>query len=235
VRRLLGDRIRPLIRRAHRVVVGNSYLANHVATAGARQIDVVPTVVDVSRYGAHASSRSEDGEFRVGWIGSPATAQYLAAAYPALTALAKTVPLRLVAVGAGALPPADFPVEVHPWSEGDEVAQIASFDVGIMPLPDAPWERGKCGYKLIQYMACGKPVVASPVGVNTAIVTEGGIAGLLATDEAGWQKCLGQLAVDRDMRRDLGATGRTKVERLYSLQVAAPTICHLLRESAGAA
>ena len=90
-----------------------------------------------------------------------------------LRAIAQRANVRLVAIGANAAQVAGLPIDVRPWSEATEVAELAAIDIGIMPLPDEPFERGKCGYKLIQYMACGRPVVASPVGVNTAIVRDG--------------------------------------------------------------
>jgi glycosyltransferase involved in cell wall biosynthesis len=103
--------------------------------------------------------------------------------------------------------------------------------VGIMPLPDAPWERGKCGYKLIQYMACAKPVVASPVGVNRQLV-EPGVNGYLATTPADWTRALNQLRKDAALRARLGAAGRTRVAADYDLQVTAPQLANLLRLAA---
>jgi glycosyltransferase involved in cell wall biosynthesis len=121
--------------------------------------------------------------------------------------------------------------DVLPWSEDSEVAQIQSFDVGIMPLPDGPFEQGKCGYKLIQYMACGLPVVASPVGVNTRIV-EQGTTGFQASTDTEWVEALVKLAQDAGMRAALGKAGRTKVEQEYSLQVTAPRLLQIISEAA---
>jgi len=120
-----------------------------------------------------------------------------------------------------------LPVEARSWSEASEVAEIQQFDIGIMPLPDEPFERGKCGYKLIQYMACGKPVVASPVGANTSIVRDG-IEGFLASTDAEWMQLLGILCDDNALRQRMGAAGRVRVEAEYSLQVAAPHLERLL-------
>ncbi|MBK9340412.1 MAG: glycosyltransferase family 4 protein [Rhodoferax sp.] len=101
-------------------------------------------------------------------------------------------------------------------SEKHEVAEIQSFDIGIMPLPDAPFERGKCGYKLLQYMACGKPVIASAVGANTDIVVPGK-NGILANTAAEWTSALYQLIDDEQLRADLGANGRRMVEDGFAL------------------
>src|SRR6056297_1871598 len=102
-------------------------------------------------------------------------------------------------------------------------------DIGVMPLPDTPWMRGKCGYKLIQYMACGLPVIASPVGVNAEIVEHGVNGFLVGTDEE-WKSALTILLKDPDLRRRMGREGRKKVEREYSLQVQGPRVARLLRE-----
>jgi hypothetical protein len=121
---------------------------------------------------------------------------------------------------------------VQLWSEDSEVAMIQSMDIGIMPLTDSPWARGKCGYKLIQYMACGLPVVASPVGVNADIV-EHGVNGFLATTEDEWRQALTTLLRDPDLRRRMGAAGRRKVETDYSLQVWGPRVAAIFHEIAG--
>jgi len=101
-------------------------------------------------------------------------------------------------------------------------------DVGIMPLTDTPWARGKCGYKLIQYMACGLPVIASPVGVNAEIV-EHGVNGFLASTENEWRAALGVLLGDSSLRQRMGAEGRRKVEREYSLAVWGPKVAAMLQ------
>lgn len=234
VRRVLGDKIARLMRRARLVTAGNDYLAAYAIRAGAARVETLPTVVDRDRYRAETGAQANGEVVRIGWIGSPATEQYLAAVFPALESVAREVPLRVVAVGASALPPAGFPVEIRPWTEATEADEIAGFDVGIMPLPDGPWERGKCGYKLIQYMACGKPVIASPVGVNASIVRDDGVCGLLAEDGDAWAKAVRTMAGDVGLRQRMGGAGREKVVRRYSLQVAAPRLWQLLQEAAGA-
>ena len=117
-----------------------------------------------------------------------------------------------------------------PWSVDSEADDIAACDIGIMPLVDSPWERGKCGYKLIQYMACGLPVIASPVGANVEIVSEGS-DGMLAANDEQWQSALLALAENAVLRREMGVRGRAKVEALYSVQAIAPRMARLLREA----
>jgi len=115
-----------------------------------------------------------------------------------------------------ALPGLD--VEVAPWHEETEAEQISRMDIGIMPLPDGPWEKGKCGYKLIQYMATGIPVVASPVGVNVDIVSNSQ-CGILASTSDDWFNALDTLLREKEIRQQYGVAGRKAVERTYSLQV----------------
>jgi len=114
-------------------------------------------------------------------------------------------------------------IEIVPWSEASEVELIRQMDIGIMPLPDGPWEKGKCAYKLIQYMACSVPVIASPVGVNIDVVN-GSLCGLLADDSAQWEAALLQLLESPEQRLLLGNAGRKAVENRYSLQVQAPLL-----------
>jgi glycosyltransferase involved in cell wall biosynthesis len=121
-------------------------------------------------------------------------------------------------------------MEVRSWSESTEVADIQSFDIGIMPLFDEPWEKGKCGYKLIQYMACGIPVISSPVGINTKIVDDG-VDGYLAGNSEEWMSAFKILYDRPQLRKKLGESGRKKIESLYSLQVTSPFFVKLIRES----
>jgi glycosyltransferase involved in cell wall biosynthesis len=231
VRRALGDKIAVLMRRSRLVVAGNRYLGAYASRAGAPRVEILPTVVDLDRY---TMAQPKDGAcFTIGWIGSPHTAKYLTPLAPALSRVCAGGRARVVLIGAGEARLPGVPVEVLPWSEATEVRDMNTFDVGIMPLTDTPWERGKCGFKLIQYMACGLPVVASPVGVNTEIVDES--TGCLAASTAEWTASLEALRDDVDLRRRMGAAGRKKVEDRYCLAVAAPRMVSLLRSAAGGA
>jgi glycosyltransferase involved in cell wall biosynthesis len=121
-------------------------------------------------------------------------------------------------------------VEVVKWTEATEVTSIATADVGIMPLLDSQWERGKCGYKLIQYMACGLPVVASAVGVNGEIV-EQGLNGFLPTTPAQWVDALDELLTHRHVRERMGRAGRRRVEAIYCIQKTGPLVIDLLKKA----
>ncbi|MGI9234475.1 MAG: glycosyltransferase family 4 protein [Woeseiaceae bacterium] len=227
VRSLLGRKIDKVMRSAALVIAGNDYLADRARAAGSQHVEVVPTVVDVARY--RVAEGTEKAQLVIGWVGSPSTSHYLLALTPALSALAKEHDFRLVVVGASNDALGVLPVEAWDWSEETEVEAIQAFDIGIMPLEDSPWERGKCGYKLIQYMACGLPVVASPVGVNAEIVDDGA-NGFLAGSQSEWQESLGRLLDDGDLRRRMGSRGRERVEATYSLQAQAPRMEKMMRD-----
>jgi glycosyltransferase involved in cell wall biosynthesis len=229
VRRLLGTKIDAVMRRASLVVAGNDYLAARARSAGAKRVEVLPTVVSVGRYGV--ARRPAGAQVTIGWIGSPATAHYLEGIAPALREASAGGRARIVAIGARPDQLHGLPVEARPWSEDTEVAEIQRLDIGIMPVPDAPFERGKCGYKLIQYMACGLPVVASPVGANASIVRDG-VEGFHATTGDDWNRALRTLCGDADMRRRFGIAARRRVEAEYSLESAETRLASMLRSAA---
>lgn len=233
VRRILGGKLDRVMQHAALVAVGNDYLAKRAESAGARSIAILPTVVDLARYPACSpiDLSQAAGLPTVGWIGSPITDHYLNLVEEPLRRMVTRDEARISLVGATSAALSGLPAERHEWREETETSHIALFDIGIMPLADTPWERGKCGYKLIQYMACGKPVVASPVGVNRDIV-EHGVNGFLAETPEEWTGALRRLATDPDLRRRLGAAGRAKVERHYSLEGTAPRLVELLRAAA---
>lgn len=220
VRRLLGQKIDTVMRHANCVTAGNQYLAERARKAGAKKVEIIPTVVDTDRYQLKSPSNSKI--LTVGWIGTPQTSRYLRPLLPVFESLKQKFPVRFVAVGAN---PEDFegtPVETWRWTEGSEVHSVQQFDIGIMPLVDSYWERGKCGYKLIQYLACGVPVVASPVGVNCEIVKEGE-NGMLASSVEEWHQALGAMLEAGPSRLgEMGSAGRALVVGWYSLQAQVP-------------
>lgn len=226
VRYFLGGKIDHIMREASAVIVGNQYLADRAYAAGASRVEHIPTVVDLARYSL--KPRLGDKPFTIGWIGSPTTKKYLHLISSALAEVCADDRARIVLVGSGPCELKGVPCEIRTWSEETEVADIQSFDVGVMPLTDGPWERGKCGYKLIQYMANGLPVVASPVGVNQQIVEEG-VNGFLATTTDCWVRALVKLRDDMSLRTTLGRAGRAKVEAQYCLQVTAPKLVSIFR------
>lgn len=231
VRRLLGQKIDSVMRHASCVTAGNQYLAERARRAGAERVEIIPTAVDADRYQLKQNANPE--VLTVGWIGTPQTSRYLKVLVPVFETLKQELTVRFVAVGANS---ADFegtPVEAWPWTEDSEVDSVQQFDIGIMPLVDSPWERGKCGYKLIQYMACGVPVVASPVGVNCDIVEEGK-TGYLASSLDEWRGALFALLKEKpEVRARMGNHGRELVWRRYSTMTQGPRIVDVLRRAKG--
>ncbi|WP_407474997.1 glycosyltransferase family 4 protein [Sulfitobacter sp. PM12] len=231
VRAALGKKINHVMAASDLVLAGNPYLADHAQRASASQVEIVPTVVDLDTYELRAEAVTKD-KLRVGWIGTPQTWQALAhPVHKVLDSILAEKNALFVAVGAGMQSETAGTIEIRPWAEDTEVAMIQGMDIGVMPLPNTPWTRGKCGYKLIQYMACGLPVVASPVGVNRDIV-EDGVNGFLAENDDEWRTAIEKLLDDPALRRRMGAAGRRKVEEKYSLQVWGPRVAQMLRSVA---
>jgi glycosyltransferase involved in cell wall biosynthesis len=225
---LLQDKFDPIVSRASAVTAGNKYLVDYARRWNPETV-YLPTVVDTDRY-TPAPSRC-DRIFTVGWIGSPSTAVYLSDLVRPLAELAKEGPVRFVVIGARC-PPIELVDIVHlPWDEETEVSLINTFDVGVMPLFDDDWCRGKCALKLIQYMACGVPVVGSAVGANLQVVTDD--CGFLASDAEAWCEYLGRLRDNVSLRSSMGAAGRKRVESLYSLGKALPIMLKTIKKVAG--
>lgn len=224
VREVLGGKLERLAAKARLVVAGNGVLADWAERAGARSVEVIPTVIDLRRY-PPPGFRSGEKSLTVGWIGSPPNARYLRLV---AEGLARCGNIRLLVVGGNGVSIPGVPTEHLPWAEETEAGILAEFDVGIMPLSDGLWEQGKCGYKLIQYMAAGRPVVASPVGVNVQLVQHG-VNGFLAKDADEWAEFVGRLAGNPALRAEMGATGRMMVEQNYSVQAVAPRLAEALR------
>ena len=229
VRRLLGTKIDRVMRRARIVTAGSPYLAERARAVGAAEVELLPSAVDVDRYRANGHVR--DG-FVVGWIGTPQTARFLLGIRDALKAFTSVrTNVRFVFIGCPTGLDLGIPYVARAWSEATEATEVAEFDCGIMPLPDEPFERGKCGYKLVQYMACGVPLIASPVGVNTEIVTPRE-NGYVARTSDEWRTALEALAADPVDAARLGRNGRQRAEANYSTRVVLPRLEALLRRAA---
>lgn len=214
VRKLLANKIDKVMKYSFYITAGNDYLAERASLSGAKNILKIPTVVDHLRYSTQGNNSEE---LVIGWVGSPSTQKYVTELSTILNNICSIYSAKLVLVGAQNSIVSYFPnikIEVLPWTEDSEVAVIQQFDIGIMPLSDGPWEKGKCGYKLIQYMACGKAVVASDVGVNKDIV-EGSEAGLIVVDD--WYEALDKLLSSKTLRQSFGINAREAVINKYSI------------------
>lgn len=227
VRALLGRKFEELLGGVDAVTCGNSWLQKY-ARRFCSLTPQVPTVVDTDHYLPRAAT---DRPPVIGWIGSPSTWPNVRPLLPLLRRLHQRYGVRTRAIGAGQAAERDQfdGLDLIEWQEETEVAEVQRFTIGIMPLLDLPFQRGKSGFKLIQYMACGVPVVASPVGVNRKIV-EDGRSGLLATETGEWERALIALVEDVNLRAYLGAAGRARAVAHYSLASQAPRLITLFRE-----
>jgi glycosyltransferase involved in cell wall biosynthesis len=219
-------KIEKLMRRADMVIAGNADIARHAAAAGALRVKIVPTAVDPRRY--DAGELAADGLFRVCWVGTPITAKFLEIVRAPLTEFCRESGARLTVIGAPQWKSDEIGVEHVAWSEESEASSIARCDMGIMPLYDGAFERGKCGYKLLQYMACRRPVIASPVGVNRRLVKEG-VNGFLAGGAADWVAAMRKLYGSAELRREMGRAGRDLVEKEYSVQAIGPRLADIVK------
>lgn len=223
-------RVAQILKLSTEVVVGNEFLAAF-ARRHTSHVSVIPTAVDTTRFVPRAVEPAGPRELVVGWIGSPTTFPYLEALAPLLERVAQRQPFTLKVSGAGK--PVRFP-GVHvvdvPWSLDQEVTLFNSCDAGVYPLTDDDWARGKCGFKAIQFMACGVPVVAAAVGVNREIIDDGR-NGFLASTPAEWAEKLERLLVDADLRRRFALAGRETIEARYSLRVTAPQLADIMQKA----
>jgi glycosyltransferase involved in cell wall biosynthesis len=211
------------------VLAGNAYLAEKARRFN-KSVEELPTVIDVSKF-------KKDPELgmgkplTLGWMGSPSTFFYLLNLRGALEKVAAEHPgLRLLLVGAGPADPSafkGFEVVQKEWKECEEVEDLREMDIGLAPLTDDPWSRGKCGLKILQYFAAGRPVVASPVGVQKEIILHGE-NGFLAPAEKDWVDELSRLIQDETLRLSMGEAGRKRVAQDYSLERTAPRFGELL-------
>ena len=207
------------------VVCGNKYLADFYSQSS-RDVRIIPTVVEPTRYSSILRVPSE--RVRIGWIGTPLNRYHLDLLQPALSALARQRDFELVAVGLNQPLQWDLPnVKYLSWNLKDEFKFFGHFDIGVMPLEDSEFTQGKCAFKLIQYMAAGLPVIASPVGANREVVTHGW-NGYLADTPEDWQAMLRLLIDDADLRRRMGENGRDLVRRSYSVTSAWPSYSAIL-------
>jgi glycosyltransferase involved in cell wall biosynthesis len=216
-RRIMSDKIARLARRANAVVVANQQLERWAlgVDVPASKLSLIPTGLDTGKY---QITPEPDQPFTVGWIGGPSTTEFLAIIDDALRSLTNEG-VRLLVIGADRKLKqlADIPVEQHEWTEDSEADLLSRCHVGISPLPDEEWCKYKSGYKLIQYMAVGRPSVASPVGTNKLVVAEGE-TGLFAESTEDWIRQITRLRDDGELRRRMGAQARARCERLFSVQ-----------------
>jgi glycosyltransferase involved in cell wall biosynthesis len=210
------------------VIAGNELLAEHLKQYTDR-ITVVPSLVETADI--PMKRHADRKRLVVGWIGSRTTAVYVEAVAQILTQVSRLISghtIKLLMIGGEIRPPERVEYEAVPWSPERERAALKEMDVGIMPLPNTPWTRGKCAYKALQYMAAGVPVVADDVGVTAEVIGEGS-GGWVVRDQTEWVDALLTVLSNPTLRGHLGTCGRARVEAKYSVDAWAPTIATILR------
>lgn len=218
-------RFRNMIRRCDQVWAGNSYLAAEAGRFNSN-VAVVPTSIEIERY-RPVSDRLQADPVLV-WIGSLSTRKYLVDILPALEAACDRVSgLRLKIIADFELHSDVLPIDNIPWSLATETTELANAAIGIAPMRDDPWTRGKCGLKVLQYMASGLAVITSPFGVNRDLVAEGK-TGFYATAGEEWLSAIERLAGDPGLAAAMGAAGREKCAAEYTLQQTFKTLLHSL-------
>jgi glycosyltransferase involved in cell wall biosynthesis len=220
-----------MLRLADRAVVENEYTGDFAA----RHCPAVTTItgpIDTERY--HPAPRNAEGNRVVlGWIGSATTLPYLDLIEEPLRRLVARFPrLQLRVIGAVAVDIQGISVEASPWALESEVRELQSFDIGLMPIPDDSWTRGKGGYKLLQYMAVGLPVVTSPVGINRQIVRHD-VNGFWATTPEEWEEYLARLIENPQLRTAMGEKGRASMEAEYALAPSSQRLLESMQQTLG--
>ena len=228
-RRPLRGKMARVLSGASLVLAGNRHLEAYARGRGARAVHF-PTVVDTARF-QPGPPRVGAQPLVVGWMGTPETAPYLYTLAPALEAAARRVPFLLRVVGAEAPALRGVAVEARPWRVADEVGDLQSMDVGLMPLADDPWSMGKCSLKLLQYMSAGVSAVTSPLGSAPDIVSDGE-NGFFARGDDEWADRVTLLASSPDLRRAMAERARRTVEARYSLAVWGPRFADALLAAA---
>jgi glycosyltransferase involved in cell wall biosynthesis len=216
-----------LIRMSKHVIVGNNFLKRYALQFNPH-VTVIPTVIDTDRYSPKKDYRRQ-GKVNIGWVGLAYNLPYVQKLEETLQKLKKEIgDFTFTVICSKGLEIDGVDSIFKSWSYDDEIEDISNLDIGIMPLADDEWAKGKCGLKVLQYMACDVPVVASPVGVNNEIIKDGENGFLAATDTE-WLEKLSLLARNEELRRKIGRKGRETVEKHYSLKLWGPKVASLYK------
>ncbi|HEV2903533.1 MAG TPA: glycosyltransferase family 4 protein, partial [Pyrinomonadaceae bacterium] len=222
-----AGKAKTICRISSHVMVGNPYLAEYAKQYN-QNVTVVPTTIDTEKYVGESRSNSSPVPV-IGWTGSFSTVQHLDTLRGALQKLAQTERFRLRVIGTPRYELKGVEVEAMPWRSETEIEDLRPIDIGIMPLPDDLWSKGKCGLKALQFMALGIPVICSPVGVNTVIIQDGQ-NGFVPATEAEWIERLLELLRSSELRNRIGQAGRATVEQTYSAKAQAPRVYEIFRD-----
>jgi len=213
------------------VIVGNSYLARYARRHNAR-VTIIPSTIDTDVYAPRQFGTSEDERpVIIGWTGSYSTVRHLHSLRDTLRDLRMRYDFRLHTIGAPDYRMDGVETISQEWRAESEAQDLLSFDIGVMPVPDDAWNRGKCGMKLLQYMGAGVPAVGSPIGMNAEIIQDG-VNGFLASSKEEWIEKLSRLIRDVRLRREIGMAGRHAVEARYSVRGWIPQVSAVLTSAA---
>jgi glycosyltransferase involved in cell wall biosynthesis len=215
-----ASKAKTICRFSHHVMVGNPYLAQYASQFNSH-VTVIPTTIDTEKYVPRHRSGNE--RLIIGWTGSHSTVQHLDTLRSALQKLAQRDRFKLRVIGSPTYSLPGVEVEAMQWRSDTELQDLDDIDIGVMPLPDDDWSKGKCGLKALQFMALGIPTMCSPVGVNTDIIRDSE-NGLIAATEDEWVEKLSLLLRSAELRKTLGDAGRTTVETRYSARIQAPRV-----------
>lgn len=210
------------------VIAGNQYLADYAGKFN-KNVTIVPTTIDTEKY-RKVEKKSQFDTFTIGWSGSYSTVQHLDTIRDVFRQLAKNEKFRLRVIGTPNYELSGVDVEAMPWKSDSEVEDLEAIDIGVMPLPDDQWSKGKCGLKALQYMALGIPTICSPVGVNSTIIQDGE-NGFIADGKDEWIEKLKMLLHSFELRKKLGDAGRETVEKDYSAESQAPRVLEIFRSA----
>lgn len=232
VKATLSNKIAVVMRASSAVIAGNRYLADYALSVRAPAVCIVPTTLDLARYEKSRGTLDKDAytqsdKLILGWIGSQSTVSYVSDILPVFER-AQHLIKQIFIVGGKFEYSGPLNIRFLPWSEDGEQEALKEFDAGFMPLPDTPWAKGKCGFKLIQYMASSLPTIASPIGMNIEIVDDN-VNGFLADTDESWVSAIESLArLSSSEREAMGAAGRRKVEREFSNAMAQAQLLKIL-------
>lgn len=217
LRFLLRKKIDRVMQYSSCVIVGNDYLKQKAVKSKAKKIVVIPTVIDTVNKYKEIKKRKNDSLI-IGWIGSPSSFKYLKLIEDSLKEIIKKYDIKIHIIGTREkLNINESYIKYIKWSEETEVQELQKFSIGVMPLKNTKWELGKCSYKLIQYMGCGIPVIASPIGMNKKVITHG-VNGFLAKNDEEWILYFKMLIENFKLREKMGKQGRKIVEDNFSLE-----------------
>lgn len=218
---------------ADKVFAGNRHLADEAVRHGARRkVSVVPTCVDANRY--PTANHHDEMPTRLVWIGSASTVQTLERARGVLEAIGEATPNTVLRVVCNKFPRFDnLRIEPLHWSSATEGADLSTADIGFSWIPDDAWSRGKCGLKVLQYMAAGLPVVASPVGVHEELLE--GEGGYLPRRTSEWVETVQRLSADAKLRNAKGAAGRRRLEERFHVETWGPVLAEKIADAAAPA